>query len=301
MLIQVRKSFRPKQILGLLLISITLIFLNQNLQANRDQTKTLENIQERLGVVELEINKIRDQLNESRAESAENIESTSRPLIVIRLDDVGNFALAAQIEIIEFHLANNIPLSLGIIPSTLESEGVLLGLLRKATQEGYEISAHGWTHENFTEFGVDEQIQRLNTSRNMLRELLGANLSVFIPPHNELNSDTIVAMKATGFSILSTDIKGDLLLTGEGIFNYPATVSFSLLSDEEWVPKSLETLALDIMRSVERNRYAVILVHPQEFMREGELDFVHLSRYKDFIRVLNEAFSLCSFSDMAAG
>jgi len=217
---------------------------------------------------------------------------------VIRLDDVGNFALAAQVEILEFHLANKLPISLGIIPSNLKSEGVLLDLLRNAALEGYEICAHGWEHENFTLFSMEIQTQRLNDSRNTLREQLDVNVSVFLPPHNEINSDTIEAALETGFSILSTDIREGLDFADGRIINFPVSVSFSLLSDGQWEPKNLETLSLEIMQSVMRNGHAVILVHPQEFIRDGELDFERLSHYERFIRMLNESYYLSSFSEM---
>ncbi len=291
-------NFRTLQILGIILISTALIFLNQNLHANREQTKALENIQEKLDVMEFEISKIQDNLNKSRAENIENYDRDSRPSIVIRLDDVGNFALDAQIEILEFHLANKFPISLGIIPSYLKSEGVLLDLLRNTALEGYEICAHGWEHENFTMFSKEMQTQRLNYSRNTLHEQFDVNASVFLPPYNEINSDTIEAALEMGFSILSTDLREGLDFEHEGIINFPVSVSFSLLSDDQWEPKNLETLSLEIMQSVMRNGHAVILLHPQEFMRDGELDFGRLSHYERFIKMLNESYYLSSFSEM---
>lgn len=105
-------------------------------------------------------------------------------------------------------------------------------------------------------------------------------------------------MKETGFSIISADRSRAGL--GEGVLSYPATVSFSQFSGDVWVPRSPEFLILKVMENVERHGYAVILTHPQEFMREGEVDHLLLSGYRDFIRMLDKTYYLITFSELDA-
>ena len=291
---QSQKSLRAVQVFGLVLILMSLYSLYQNLQANRNYSGQLGDIQQRLDDLDLEILKIWDQMNETLTEGAEG--SVSRSPVVIRIDDVSNFAVDAQIEILELHLAYEIPVSLGIIPSFLGSDEGLLGLLDRAVQEGFEISAHGWEHENFTEFGLAEQIERLNQSRILLRELLGVEVGVFIPPHYEFNSDTILAMRETGFSIISADISRVGL--GEGVLSFSAAVSYSDFSGDVWVPRSPESLILEVMDYIERFGYAVVVTHPQEFLVDGEVDLLLLSGYRDFIRRLDSIFWLTTFSEL---
>jgi predicted deacetylase len=291
-----QKNLRVIQVIILVLVSTTLISLYQNLQANRHHLEQLHDIQQRLDALDLEIMKIQDQINETVTKRARD--SSSRPPIVIRIDDMGNFAVDAQIEILEFHLANEIPVSLGIIPSFLGSDEGLIDLLGRAAQRGLEICAHGWEHENFTELGLAEQIVRMNQSRILLREMFDLDVDVFIPPYYECNSDTISAMKETGFSIISADKSRAGL--GEEIFNYPATVSFSQFSGEMWVPRSPEFLILKLMENVERYGYAVIITHPQEFLRDGEVDPLLLSGYRDFIQMLEKTYYLTTFSELGS-
>lgn len=291
-----QKSLRIIKFIGLLLISITLISLYQNYRANRDYSKQLQDVQQKLDALNLEIMKIQDQINETKTERVRD--TSSRPPIVIRLDDIGNFAVDAQREIIEFHLDNEIPVSLGIIPSFLGSDERLLGLLDKAAQGGLEICAHGWEHENFTELGLSEQIVRLNQSKILLRELLDVDVKVFIPPYYECNANTILALNETGFSIISADESRAGL--SEGVFSYPATVSLSILLKDVWVPQSPEFLSLKVMESVEKYGYAVIVTHPQEFMKDGEFDYLLLSGYRDFIRMLEKTYCITIFSELVA-
>ena len=77
-------------------------------------------------------------------------------------------------------------------------------------------------------------------------------------------------------------------------------MSFSQLSGKVWVPRSQEYLILKLMENVERNGYTVIITHPQEFMREGEVDHLLLSGYRDFIRMLDKTYYLITFSELDA-
>ncbi len=290
-----QKSLRTAQVIGLVLILTSMFSFYQNLQANRKYSEQLGDIKDRLDNLELEILRIKDQMNETMTE---RVGDSSRSPIVIRIDDISNFAADAQIEILEFHLANEIPVSLGIIPSFIGSDEGRLSLLDRAVERGFEICAHGWAHENFTEYDFAEQVWRLNQSKILLRELLGVDVGVFIPPHYEFNSDTILALKEIGYSIISADISREGF--GEGISSYSASVSYSDFSGGVWVPRSPESLIVEVMDYVNRYGYAVIVTHPQEFLVDGKVDLVLLSGYRDFIRMLDETYHLTMFSRLNA-
>jgi len=286
-----QKSLRTMHVIVLVFILTSIFSIYQSLQANREYSKQIGNIQDRLDDLDLEIMRINDEMNKTKIE---RVRDSSRSPVVIRIDDMSNFAVDAQVEILEFHLANEVPVSLGIIPSFIGSDEGLLSLLDRAVERGFEICAHGWEHENFTEYDLAEQVRRLNQSKILLSELLGVDVGVFIPPHYEFNSDTVLAMKEMGYSIISADISREGL--GEGVSSYSASVSYSDLSGGAWIPRNPDSLIVEIMDYVKRYGYAVIVTHPQEFLVDGKVDLDLLSGYRNFIQMVDKTYHLTTFS-----
>ncbi|WP_287583709.1 polysaccharide deacetylase family protein, partial [Candidatus Borrarchaeum sp.] len=124
-----------------------------------------------------------------------------RPMIVIRIDDIQDCAWRdAQITLIKYNLAMNLPMSLAVIPKSFGEDTELVELVSAAITQGSELTAHGWKHEILTDYDVDEQTRLLQLARERLRHVLGVEVSVMVPPCFTFNNDTLLAMEKTGYT-----------------------------------------------------------------------------------------------------
>ena len=199
---------------------------------------------------------------------------TRLPSIVIRIDDIQDFAFRdAQLYILNHSIENDIPLSLSVIPGFFGSDEEIVNAVSLAVKKGSEVTVHGFKHEDLTKFSLEEQKHLLQLAKERLMKILGFNASILMPPMLSYNNDTLTAMQLTGFDIISSFVdQGKPCRTTEGIEIIPATVSMSDYSNGTWNLKSLEEILKEVTSSIEIYGYAIILTHPQEFMKDGVMN-----------------------------
>ena len=71
----------------------------------------------------------------------------------------------------------------------------------------------------------------------------------------------------------------------------PATVELSILINDTWYLKDLETIVFEIMQSVKLHGFAVIIAHPQEFLNVESVDHEKFEIYKELINLLKETYT----------
>ena len=242
-------------------------------------------------------------LAERFAEKPENIISPDEfPPVVIRIDDIQDWwARDEQMLLIEYNIARGVPMTLGVIPDLFGQDNELVETVAFAVEQGSEIADHGWGHVVFPDFQLDEQARKMLLGKEKLREVLGVEVSTFIPPLYRFNSDTLLAMRDVGYTVISSHVH--LLAPGstpEEVVSIPATVEFSYFVDGTWLPKSLDTLLVEILRSVRLYGYACIVTHPQEFVENGEFSPDRWETYTALISHLKEMYSFTVIGELRA-
>ncbi len=136
--------------------------------------------------------------------------------LFLRDDDIGPMDEAAR-QFVDIFLERGLPVSYQLIPARLTAECArwLAGLA--AAHPGLvQFGQHGHTHEmevngrrEYYEFGpertLDQQQRIIATGRARLQSLLGPQWSgrLFTPPRHRYDRNTLKALAAEGFSILS--------------------------------------------------------------------------------------------------
>ncbi len=151
-------------------------------------------------------------------------DAASKPAsLFIRDDDVGELTNSLRGFLAAF-LKRDIPVSYQIIPERLTAECASFLLGQSANHPGLiEFGQHGLRHEmmvrgrrEFYEFGpersYDEQRADIRAGKDILRDRLGARsaATVFTPPRHRYDRNTLNALKAEGFSVLSSSAYTDL-------------------------------------------------------------------------------------------
>jgi len=218
----------------------------------------------------------------------------SKPaLVTVRVDDVQDFAFRdAQLFLLRYSLENDVPLSLAIIAKDFGSDLEIVKAVKAAVHSGSEVTVHGWKHENLASFTLTAQEEKLREAKRVLGEVLGVNATVLTPPMFGYDDDTLKAMCLTGYKIVSglaeLDQRGPV---SEGILSIPATVELSDFANGTWSMKSVEAVINELDASIHLYGYAVILTHPQEFMKDGKLFQDAVATYSNLVQNISYAYS----------
>lgn len=210
----------------------------------------------------------------------------------LRIDDVGKsqYQKACMSEILRDLLERDIASVLGVIPQELEAETVAeLKLLEQEKPGLIDIAMHGDTHDliEFSEAkDYASQLNSIEAGRHRLEDNFGISPAVFIPPEHILTNDTIKALDASGFKLLSKQFKpsidgwifytlGKLLkrwvLLGKKISFHSGAVtktsmkevSISIELAQNHVVKSTAQILTEYKNALKYTNVVGFLIHPQ--------------------------------------
>jgi peptidoglycan/xylan/chitin deacetylase (PgdA/CDA1 family) len=226
--------------------------------------------------------------------------------VVFRLDDVIDWSLSnVNIAIMDYFLIEDKPLSVEIIVSNFGND-YPYGKVYNKTLEGYkaglfEIGIHQWAKERYNAIDYSAQVYLLNESDDKLQKLFGARPTLFAPPQNEFDSDTIRAMANVGITTFSTTYHeeratsnpykvstaydtGKALVhlsevNGTKIYHVPTGISYLGLTKLGY---SGENLTNELVRRAEDNigkyGYSIIALHPTDFAIMDPSTGVHTNK-----------------------
>ncbi|PVX26249.1 MAG: hypothetical protein CW691_02000 [Candidatus Bathyarchaeum sp.] len=228
-------------------------------------------------------------------------DSIDFPLIVIRVDDIQDYAFRdAQLFLLNHSITHKVPLSLAVIPKVFGEDTELVETTVLANKHGCEVVVHGWEHENLSQFGQDEQSLRLLEAKQHLEETLNINCNVLVPPMFSYNNDTLRAMEENGYEIISGIIDfHEIGWSSERILSLPATIELSVYDNETWQMKNMTEILREVEASIDSYNYAMIVTHPQEFMKNGALSQKIASEYEQILQVLIEDYNLGTIEDLS--
>ena len=193
--------------------------------------------------------------------------------VAFRFDDVQNFWLNdVQIKVFDTLHQKDVPVTLGIIGNHFGKDEKLVNAIAELIQADadIEIANHGWEHEDFAVYQKEEQSDLLKKSNQALFETIGVSPTVFIPPLNSFNNDTLLAMSENGIKYFSTEIdESDVVyqILGFSIYHFPEGATTGELNKDISLFEGLshqETFS-DIQTSIANYGFAVVTMHPQEF------------------------------------
>jgi len=198
--------------------------------------------------------------------------TTNCNCIAFRLDDIQDYWLTdSQIEIMEVFKERAIPLTIGIIGNKIgEDEGIVSYIQQRIPSDLLEIANHGWNHEHFKDYNFTTQISLIKNTNTNIQKIFGITPSVFIPPYNEFNEDTISALNKnniTYFSSSTSQSKPPYHLANSQMYNFPEAAA---TGKQTYKGSLIEGVSHDITlyelhKSISERGFAVVMLHPQEF------------------------------------
>jgi len=108
--------------------------------------------------------------------------------------------------VIYLFLEYQLPLTLGVIANVtgyVNTYNMPAFLNQTLTSGLIQIADHGYNHEYFTLYTLEQQINLLQWSQSRIYNLIGVNTTMFVPPYNAIDGNTTLALIATGYTFMS--------------------------------------------------------------------------------------------------
>lgn len=221
------------------------------------------------------------------------------PLVVIRIDDIQDYAFReAQIYLLNHSMQNKLPVSLAIIPAYFGQDKELIEAIKQNIKSGTEISVHGWEHENMSQYDFNEQKIRLINAKQTLKTVLNVETDILVPPMFSYNDDTIRAMEETQYTTISGLSEFHKKEWLSQVQSMPATIELCDFSNNTWYMKDKNTIISELQTSIQENGYAIIVTHPQEFIKNNGLDPQRTIKYEQIIEEISKSFSFTTIGNL---
>jgi predicted deacetylase len=137
-----------------------------------------------------------------------------------------------------------------------------------------------------------QQQEILLNGKTRLKEVLGVDATILVPPMFSYNDDTVTAMQTTGLKVISglAELHGKGYVAQE-VVSIPATVELSILENETWHIKTVDEVLEELDASIAAHGFAVIVTHPAEFIKDGALNEEATATYDELVRIIREWYS----------
>jgi len=192
--------------------------------------------------------------------------------VAFRLDDIQDyFVTKGQIAVIKMFMEEGVPLSIGIIANEYGNDATITTFVESVLANvsfEKELFNHGWIHEDFSTFTLSEQIDLLTRSNNKITQDLGMRPTVFVPPFNSFNDDTITAVTSVGFTYFSAQDEIDLPpydLNNPSLWHFPIGAQTNNEELPYFHPVPANLTYSDMKIQLARDGFSAIMMHPMEF------------------------------------
>ena len=192
--------------------------------------------------------------------------------VAFRLDDVQDYFLSnSQKAVIQTFAAKSAPLTIGVIGGLIGSDAELVTMIKNNLQNSrLEIASHSWNNSPITVFDNAKQEKIIKDTSQKIFDVFGVTPTVFIPPENVFDQNTIPLLKSNGFTHLSSSFSYDsqpFHLSNSTFYRFPQSAQTAILDTTSnlWIIENRTKIMDDIESSMLSNGFAVVMMHPPEF------------------------------------
>ncbi|MFQ5497618.1 MAG: pentapeptide repeat-containing protein [Nitrosopumilus sp.] len=186
-----------------------------------------------------------------------------------------------QMGVIDTFVQNNAGVTVGIIGELFGNDAKLTNYLTNKIQgnNGIEIANNGWSYNSFTDFSETEQNNQIKQSNEHLANIFGETPTVFIPPNNRFNENTILALNSNNMKYISSNIVNDPPPYDfkSNIQHFPAGAVTGKYSTEFNLIQGVnhEKTLSEIQENLNRDGFSVVTLSPQEFAKTEDGKYVN--------------------------
>eukprot|EP00027_Filamoeba_sp_ATCC50430_P007716 CAMPEP_0168559344 /NCGR_PEP_ID=MMETSP0413-20121227/10470_1 /TAXON_ID=136452 /ORGANISM="Filamoeba nolandi, Strain NC-AS-23-1" /LENGTH=221 /DNA_ID=CAMNT_0008590559 /DNA_START=131 /DNA_END=796 /DNA_ORIENTATION=- len=187
----------------------------------------------------------------------------------------------------------SIPLTIGIISNYFGQDPSITGYVQSALETDWPLNVafHGYNHEDFSQLSYDQQYTLIVEGTEEIDATLGVIPTVFIPPYNAFNNDTLEALEANGYTTISSELALDpppYPTSGNPpIWRWPEGAQTAEL-DSEYQGVTWNVTFAEIQAQLKAFGFSVVMMHPQEYSVNYDTNQVNQAQL-DQLQTLLEA------------
>ena len=240
--------------------------------------------------------------------------------VIFRLDDIQDYWLSdVQATVMDQFIQKNQKLSIGPIMNYFGEDSIVVNKAVAGYNSGlFEVFVHGWDHVDYTQLSLSTQTSTLQQSQSKMQSIFGSISTVFVPPYNAFNANTLTALKNTGFKIISAaeytdsypyfvaDGSGNIV-DSQGLYHLPESIGFVEYDNDNAIRIPTSQILAAIDSSISSKGYAVVTIHSQEFaqvVNGSQIDAVDQNLLNDLNSVINgvlaKNYSIRTFNQVVA-
>jgi len=184
--------------------------------------------------------------------------------VAFRLDNIQDFWLNdVQGTIIDTFDKNRIPLTLAVLGKFIGDDPKTVDQIKQKLKKTspINIANKGWEHVDHTAFDKEAQTSSMLQTSEKIENVFNTRASIFSPPYDSFNKDTLDAMRQANLAYLSASIIRDAPpYPNDSIKHIPSTVTFAnAMSDDPFLNGTLRQKALyKVQSSVDQYGFAVV-------------------------------------------
>ncbi len=187
--------------------------------------------------------------------------------VAFRLDNVQDYWLDdVQTKIIDSFDSKDAGITVGIVGKAFGNDSKLVDYLKSKIPDGnIDVAINGWSFEDFTIFTKDQQSSLLEQSKTKMSNTLGVTPTVFMPPYEKTNNDTLYAMSSNNIGTISGSPALKIPQDLGTIHSYPANVFAGVLAQDTNQSMLNDKMLSSINDAIKTNGYAVVILNFQDY------------------------------------
>jgi len=178
-----------------------------------------------------------------------------------------------QIGIIDTFVRKGFPITTGIVGNLFGNDVKLVDYIKNTLEKNgqlIEIANNGWEYEDFSDLTSEEQSSLIKQSNEQILSVLGTVPVVFIPPYENFNDATILALRENNISHISSTIQKDpspYQLSNLELYHFPGGAVIGKFNPESGVIEliSYEETFSEVQKILDEHGFAVVTLEPPEF------------------------------------
>ncbi|MGQ0605808.1 MAG: polysaccharide deacetylase family protein [Candidatus Nitrosotenuis sp.] len=196
--------------------------------------------------------------------------------VAFRLDNVQDFWLNdVQNTAIETFTQNKVPLTLTVIGKFIGDDPKTVNFIKEKIENKSQIKIanRGWEYIDHTTYDKEKQMTSIQQTNNKINIVFNKKATLFSPPYDAFNKDTLDAAKSANISHFSSSVAKDLPPFQDSLKHIPNTIVFSsLIDDDPFFSGTIPEKALaKIQASIKQYGFAVVSLQPSDLaVKTGE-------------------------------
>lgn len=191
--------------------------------------------------------------------------------VAFRIDNAQDFWLNdVQNAVIDTFVDNRTPVTISVIGKFIGDDPKAVGAIKESMNKTtpVRIANRGWEYTDHSQYDLEKQVASIKQTNEKITKVFGTKTTIFSPPYDSFNKDTLSALQQAGLSYFSASTATDKPpYQNAPIKHVPSTGAFvSIIDDDPFLSGTIPQKALAKTKNgLNQYGFAVISLQPSDF------------------------------------